>query len=167
MNITLFPTILGVASIVVLTACTPTQQALPDNWAKTGHDCPADADRSALAGSWLYEEQGYIDNLRLDKRGNGAYEWKGGRFLTSCLDKRDWRGNWKRTQDDSEGGFQISLSEDMNRGEGQWWYTRIGRDKNPARQKSGFQVKRIGALSREGWMPPYRDQTLINRAERP
>lgn len=135
------------AGMLVLAACAPVRESPPENWAKGQKECPAASDKSALAGAWLYEEQGYIYTLRLDKQGNGAYEWKDARFLTSCLDRQQWRGTWQQTDNDREGRFEIRLSKDMTMGEGRWWYTRVGRDNKPGEAGAEFQVKRIGALS--------------------
>ena len=137
-------TIFACAGMLVLSACAPVREVPPENWAKASRVCPAGNDNGALAGAWLYEEQGYIDTLRLDERGNGTYEWQDGRISTSCLDKQDWRGTWKQAE--SEGGFEIKLSKAMTAGEGRRWFTRIGRETKAGEPGSTFQIKRIGAV---------------------
>lgn len=151
------PMIFVLAGILVLSGCACKKQksmdAIPDTWARSQQECPAGIDRAALAGSWLYEEQGYIYTLHLDKHGNGAYEWREGQFITSCLDKQVWRGKWVQAEHDREGGFEIGLSKDLTTGEGRWWYNRIGKDSGQPRQGGQFQIKRIGGAGQLSELP--------------
>jgi hypothetical protein len=161
MRVSIRAKICAFAGILVLSGCAQVKDAPPENSAKAPKECPADNNRSALAGSWLYEEQGYFYTLRLDKQGNGAYEWKDGRFLTSCLDKQHWRGAWEQAE--SEGGFEIKLSRDLTTGEGRRWYTQIGGEKKLGGQVSEFQVKRIGSVSQVSEPPAAVDDPLAGQ----
>ncbi len=114
-----------VLGATVLIGCA-TNRAVPmhESVASTG-------DRSVLAGLWDYEEGTVIVVLTLDEAGNGEYLYKGGRFETVSLRERLWRGRWLQGENDREGEFQVTLTEDFTRGEGRWWYTRIGSDRSP------------------------------------
>jgi len=138
----------ALACILVSSACTGVKDAPWTHRAEAPRVCPTAGDRSALAGSWLYEEQGYIDTLHLDKQGNGAYQWAAGGILTACLDQPYWSGTWKQAE--GEGGFEIKLSKDLNSGEGRRW---SGRETGPNGAVSKFQVKRIGAVAQSGESP--------------
>jgi len=130
---------------------------IPETWAANPRSCPASSHLQDLEGSWLYEEQGYIYTLRLDRRGNGAYEWRNGRFLTGCLDGGRWDGRWVQAGNDREGGFRIKLSRDRSAGQGLWWYTRIGEDLAPAERGGTFQVRRIRTVSQAPGADPWID----------
>lgn len=148
MSVSIGARVPALAGILVLSACSGVKDAPPVNWAEAPKACPTAGDRSALAGSWLYEEQGYIDTLQLDKQGNGAYQWAPGRIRTACLDQPYWSGTWKQAE--GEGSFEIKLSKDLNSGEGRRW---SGRDAGPNGAFRKFQVKRIGAVSQSGESP--------------
>lgn len=94
-----------------------------------------------LAGDWEYEESGVVQMLRLNGRGIGTYGWKGGRFITTSLIGQVWSGSWQQTENDREGGFEITLSPDYAEGTGRWWYTRIEEDHSPARPGGMFTVR--------------------------
>jgi hypothetical protein len=107
-----------------------------------------------LAGEWEYNAEGAVVLLKLDKRGNGNYEWKGGRFETQALVGQAWHGMWLQTENDRDGGFAVEFSPDFSEGEGRWWYSRIGVDHAP-RQKGGtFHLSR-----RNGSYEPLRHST--------
>jgi hypothetical protein len=95
-------------------------------------------EKAVLAGEWQYEEGGVVVPLRLDRFGNGTYDFKGGRFRTDLLSAHRWTGGWTQRANDREGGFEISLSPDYSEGDGRWWYTRIEGDPAPENPVAGF-----------------------------
>jgi hypothetical protein len=98
------------------------------------------ADRTeVLAGRWEYEEAGLTITLVLDRHGDGPYDYKGGRFMTTELAHGLWRGRWVQTND-REGEFEIALTPDAMEGEGRWWYTRIDTDVHPTKAGGRFRV---------------------------
>ena len=100
-------------------------------------------DRQVLAGVWEYEEGGIVTPLALDAKGNGEYDFKGGKFVTVALTNHSWTGVWIQSENDREGGFEVKLSADYTAGEGRWWYTRIEQDTSPARPGGRFQLSRV------------------------
>ncbi len=115
-------------------------------------DLPA-GDRSVLAGEWEYEE-GAATLLRLDEQGNGAYDWKEGRFETTQFADHTWTGNWIQKENDREGGFLITLSPDYSEGDGIWWYVRIGSDRAPSEKGGRFHVSKKASLTNHNETPP-------------
>jgi hypothetical protein len=99
-------------------------------------DCPASA-LSDLAGDWDVDENGIIVPLAMDPLGFGRYEWQQGTIETNYFDGRIWRGLWNQPGNDRNGGFEVRLSDDRNRAEGQWWYLRIGEEHYNAKAKGG------------------------------
>jgi len=95
-----------------------------------------------LAGQWEYEDSGIVQTLRLDEQGNGTYGWKGGRFQTADLTGQLWSGYWSQRENDREGRFQVTFSENFLEGRGQWWYTRIENDVAPHRPGGSFIIRR-------------------------
>jgi hypothetical protein len=95
-----------------------------------------------LAGEWEYEDSGIVQTLRLDEQGNGAYGWKGGRFQTAHLTGQSWSGYWSQRENDREGRFEVTFSDDFLEGRGQWWYTRIENDIAPYRPGGTFILRR-------------------------
>ena len=100
-------------------------------------------ENTVLAGEWEYEEGGMVVPLRLDRFGNGTYDFKDGRFRTDLLSDRRWAGAWAQRENDREGGFEITLSPDFTEGEGRWWYTRIERDAAPKKSGGRFHVMKV------------------------
>jgi hypothetical protein len=98
-----------------------------------------------LAGEWEYEDSGIVQILRLDEQGNGAYGWKDGRFQTGRLAGQTWSGYWSQRENDREGRFEVTLSEDFLEGRGQWWYTRIENETSPHRPGGSFILRRAVA----------------------
>ncbi len=98
--------------------------------------------RSMLAGLWDYEEGTVVVVLTLDEAGNGEYLYKDGRFETSSLQGRVWRGRWRQTENDREGEFEVVLSASMTEGDGRWWSTRIGRSLAPGEKGGTFHLSR-------------------------
>jgi hypothetical protein len=103
-------------------------------------------DNDILAGEWDYEEKGMTITLRLDRFGNGTYDFKDGRFMTSMLVDRMWKGRWLQRENDREGEFEIALSADYKEGEGHWWYTRIEGDRSPKKPGGTFRVTKTPVL---------------------
>lgn len=100
-------------------------------------------ENAVLAGEWEYEEGGMVVPLRLDRFGNGTYDFKDGRFRTDVLSDHHWTGVWAQRENDREGGFEITLSPDYAEGEGRWWYTRIERDAAPTKAGGKFHVMKV------------------------
>ncbi len=96
-----------------------------------------------LAGEWEYEESGMVVPLRLDRFGNGSYDFKDGRFRTDLFFDHRWVGGWAQRENDREGGFEITLSPDYSEGEGRWWYTRIEGDSAPTKAGGRFHVMKV------------------------
>lgn len=100
-------------------------------------------ENAVLAGEWEYEEGGMVVPLRLDRFGNGTYDFKDGRFRTDLLSDHHWAGGWAQRENDREGGFEITLSANFSEGEGRWWYTRIERDAAPTKAGGRFHVIKV------------------------
>jgi hypothetical protein len=98
-----------------------------------------------LSGDWEYQDDGTIQKISLDKRGNGRYTWQDGRFLTTSFSSDQWEGRWYQGGNDREGEFRLKLTGDGKEAEGTWWYTRIG-DKQitPHEQGGRFHLRRLG-----------------------
>jgi hypothetical protein len=110
-------------------------------------------EKAVLAGEWEYEEGGLVVPLRLDRLGNGTYDYKEGRFLTDRLSDHRWTGAWTQRANGRAGGFDISLSPDFSEGEGRWWYTRVEGD--PAPHKGGrFHVLKVQSTPDSQSLPP-------------
>lgn len=95
-----------------------------------------------LEGTWEYEESGQTILIRLDKHGNGAYQWKDGQFLTTSCSNGVWKGRWSQRGNDREGLFEVRLSPDGTEGDGRWWYSRIGQDLSPNHRGGSFHIGR-------------------------
>ena len=114
----------------------------------------SNVDRSILAGEWEYEDGGVVV-VRLDEQGNGAYEFKDGRFETTQFEGRVWKGKWYQRENDREGGFLVNLSDDYSEGEGTWWYARIGTNTAPSEKGGHFHLSRkISVTSLRDTPPP-------------
>lgn len=99
-----------------------------------------------LAGEWEYEEGGMVVPLRLDRFGDGSYDFKDGRFRTKVVLDHRWEGAWAQRENDREGGFEITLSSDFSEGDGHWWYTRIEGDTAPKKVGGRFHVMKVQSL---------------------
>ena len=99
--------------------------------------------RVVLAGEWEYEDNGIVQTLVLDERGNGQYGWQKGVFRTTGLSDHSWTGYWYQRQNDREGRFEVSLSPDYSEGEVRWWYTRIETDERPQRKGGVFHLTHV------------------------
>ena len=150
-------TLLG-ASLLIVQACSHGPVAY-DHSPKA--PLPSDVsgqegEKAVLAGEWEYEEGGMVVPLRLDRFGNGTYDFKEGRFLTDLLTGHRWTGAWAQPANDREGGFEISLSPDSLEGEGRWWYTRIEGDTAPQKSGGRFHVMKVQSTVNNHTLPQDR-----------
>ena len=99
-----------------------------------------------LAGSWEYQDLAGQGIITLNAEGKGAYEWEGGWFETLSLEKRTWIGVWNQEGNDREGGFTLTFSDDASVADGEWWYTRIGKDKDPLQPGGTFKMSRSSTI---------------------
>ena len=104
--------------------------------------CPDPAAVASLAGEWIFEESGFIYTLRLDRTGHGAYDWKKGRFVTSCLEGLHWRGRIIDNDTGRENVFAIQMNRDLTAGNGRMSETVNGNVDVQAMSRH-FQLKRI------------------------
>lgn len=96
-----------------------------------------------LVGAWEYQDGNAVYPLTFDEKGNGAYEWKHGRFVTTSLKNGVWKGSWHQRDNDREGGFEMRLARDLQTADGHWWYTRIGEDHDPLEPGGTFTLRRL------------------------
>ena len=118
----------------------PTPEKMPSSHESQG---PLDVQVQDLAGVWEIQVSNAVYPLTFDQEGNGTYEWKHGKFLTTSVENGLWKGTWHQRDNDREGGFEIQLSEDLRSGEGNWWYTRIGQDHDPLNPGGTFRLTRL------------------------
>jgi len=131
--------------LLLLQACshTPVAYDHSSNVSLPSEESMPEKENAVLAGEWEYEEDGMVVPLRLDRFGNGTYDFKDGRFRTDLLSDHRWAGAWAQRENDREGGFEIVLSPDYREGEGRWWYTRIERDAAPKKSGGRFHVIKV------------------------
>ena len=114
-------------------------------------------DRHVLAGEWEYVDgaiDGAVSRLTLDEQGMGHYNWKDGRFETHTLSGHTWRGMWFQKENDRDGGFTVEFSPDFSKGEGCWWYSRIGADHVPTQKGGTFHLtKKTSPMSHRNTPP--------------
>ena len=138
------------AGLLLLQACSHAPVAADRSApASMPSDVPVpEKEKAVLAGEWEYEEGGMVVPLRLDRFGNGTYDFKGGRFHTDLLSDHRWAGAWAQRENDREGGFEITLSSDYSEGDGRWWYTRIERDDAPKKSGGRFRVMKVQSTAK-------------------
>jgi hypothetical protein len=99
-----------------------------------------------LAGAWEYKDAAGEGIITLNTEGNGAYGWEEGQFETRSLENRTWTGVWTQEGNDREGGFKLMFSDDSSSAQGEWWYTRIGKDNDPLQPGGTFSMSRSSAI---------------------
>lgn len=131
--------------ILALHACSHAPRPEEFSWSTPPVEAASNqsGESQVLAGEWEYEEGGIVVPLRLDRFGNGTYDFKDGLFRTDILSDHHWAGAWAQRENDREGGFDITLSPDYSEGEGRWWYTRIERDAAPSKSGGRFHVMKV------------------------
>ena len=98
-----------------------------------------------LAGPWEYQDADSQGTIILNDLGKGAYEWEIGRFETLSVENGIWTGVWIQEGNDREGGFKLTFSNDSSVAQGEWWYTRIGKDHDPLQPGGTFRMARPSA----------------------
>ncbi|WP_447985146.1 hypothetical protein [Nitrospira sp. Nam74] len=96
----------------------------------------------SLAGTWKYEESGQTILITLNEYGRGTYDWKDGQFITTTFSGGVWKGFWSQRDNDRDGEFEVTFMQNAAKGQGRWWYTRIGSDTAPSRPGGVFQIAR-------------------------
>lgn len=135
-------------SLLSIQACSHAPRPQETTWTDppAGEISLPRGEHAVLAGEWEYEEGGMVVPLRLDRFGNGSYDFKDGRFRTDLFSDHRWAGAWAQRENDREGGFEITLSPDYSEGEGRWWYTRIEGDKAPTKAGGRFHVMKVQSI---------------------
>lgn len=94
-----------------------------------------------LSSHWEFQEEERSYTAIFEKDGSGSYNWQNGKLVTTEFVDRLWSGTWYQTGNDREGGFEVLVSEDGNKAEGVWWYTRVEDRKNiPPKEYGGSYV---------------------------
>jgi hypothetical protein len=96
-----------------------------------------------LAGVWEYEDKSGSYLIRLNEKGKGPYDWEDGWFETHEFKDGVWKGTWFQAGNDREGEFELKFPGDSSVALGQWWYTRIGKDRDPLESGGTFTMKRM------------------------
>jgi hypothetical protein len=99
-----------------------------------------------LAGPWEYNDAAGQGIIMLNAEGKGDYEWQEGRIETHSLENGTWTGRWIQEENDREGGFTLTFSDDSSVAQGEWWYTRIGEDHDPHQARGTFMMSRPSAV---------------------
>ena len=76
---------------------------------------PHRGENAVLAGEWEYEEGGMVVPLKLDRFGNGSYDFKDGRFRTDVLTDHRWAGAWAQRENDREGDSRLPCRRTIQR----------------------------------------------------
>lgn len=107
-----------------------------------------------LRGEWLVQDGSVERVIMLDCEGSGNYQWQNGTIRTTKLEGRSWHGTWHQTANDREGGFLAQLNEDGSQAEGRWWYSRIGTENLPSKDKGGaFSLERLESVHHRKALP--------------
>ncbi len=96
-----------------------------------------------IEGEWEYRETNIVYPLKFDQKGNGSYEWKQGRFVTTRFERGEWLGTWHQPENDREGEFEMRLEPGGQSAIGRWWYTRIEKDRDPLEPGGTFTIYKL------------------------
>ena len=135
--------ILVVMSVVGVAGCAERSHRLPQGEKSIKE--PSDPLRHIhdLAGVWEYEDNSGSYLIRLNEEGKGLYDWEDGWFETHEIKEGVWKGTWFQAGNDREGAFELRYAGDSLVARGHWWYTRIGKDRDPLEPGGAFTMKRI------------------------
>lgn len=137
--------ILVVMSVVGVAGCAERSHRLPQGEKSIRELSAPPRHIHDLAGVWEYEDKSGSYLIRLNEEGKGTYDWEDGWFETHEFKDGVWKGTWFQAGNDREGGFELKCSEDLPVAWGYWWYTRIGKDRNPLEPGGTFTMKRISS----------------------
>lgn len=121
---------------LTISGCATTPLPTDTDSSRTAPACPHFS-LSDLAGEWEVEENGVVVPLTMDPIGTGTYEGQRGYLQTTSFDGIRWRGTWNQPGKDRDGRFDVRLSANGARAEGQWWYLRIGDEHFGEKAKGG------------------------------
>lgn len=99
-----------------------------------------------LEGPWEYKDADGEGTMTLNALGKGGYDWEEGQFETLSLENGIWTGVWIQERNDREGGFKLKFLDDSPVAQGEWWYTRIGKDHDPLQPGGTFRMARPSAI---------------------
>ena len=99
-----------------------------------------------LAGIWEYRDFAGEGTITLNTEGKGTYEWEEGLLETQSIENGIWTGTWIQTGNDREGGFKLTFSDGSSVAQGEWWYTRIGKDQEPLEPGGSFKMSRLSSV---------------------
>lgn len=126
-----------------------------------------------VSGEWQIIEASNSYRATLDRVGNGPSTWQGRQFTTTSMKDRRWQGTWRQADNDSEGQFELLLSEDGTQAKGNWSYTPAGARKDTlARQEGGtwvwtrFLVKNKSQMIEKSKEDNGRDDVFIKQIQK-
>ncbi len=132
--------------VVCVGGCAELSRKIPQEQRNLQEISVMPQDITDLAGLWEYGDNTGSYAITLDVEGKGPYEWEAGRFETHSLKNRTWTGVWIQEGNDREGGFELMFSENADMAEGEWWYTRIGKDQDPLQPGGRFTMTRPSVI---------------------
>jgi hypothetical protein len=138
--------ILVVMSIVGVTGCAELPHPIPQGEKSVRGHSTMPRHIQDLAGVWEYEDKTGSYLIRLNEEGKGPYDWEDGWFETHELKEGVWKGTWLQAGNDREGGFELQWSGNSPVAKGRWWYTRIGKERNPLEPGGTFIMTRTSSF---------------------
>ncbi len=138
--------VLVVVSIVSAVGCAELSHEIPQEQRNLQEISVMPQDITDLAGLWEYGDNTGSYTIMLNASGKGPYDWKEGRFETISLQEGLWTGVWIQDGNDREGAFELTFSDNSSVAKGKWWYTRIGKDRDPLQPGGTFRMSRSAAI---------------------
>jgi len=138
--------VLVVVSIVSVVSCAELSHEVSQGQKTIQDRVVLPRDTTDLAGLWEYEDNTGSYTITLNAEGKGPYDWEEGRFETISLKEGLWTGIWIQEGNDREGGFELTFSENADVAQGEWWYTRIGKDRDPLQPGGTFKMSRSSVI---------------------
>jgi len=135
--------LVGTASVV---GCAKLSHEIPQEQRNLQEISVMPQDITDLAGQWKYVDKTGAYTITLNAEGKGPYEWEKGWFETISLKEGLWTGIWNQEGNDREGGFELTFSENADVAKGEWWYTRIGKDRDPLQPGGTFKMSRSSVI---------------------
>jgi hypothetical protein len=138
--------ILVVVSMASIVGCAEFSHKIPQGQRKLQEIPVMPQGITNLAGLWEYTDKTGSYPITLNAEGKGPYEWKEGRFETISLQEGIWTGIWIQEGNDREGGFELTFPGNADAAEGEWWYTRIGKNHDPLEPGGHFTMTRPSVI---------------------